>query len=47
MRKGLKRKAPAGKDLKEQAKKNAQAVVQGLVEPWVKQIDSAYSITVE
>ena len=45
--KDLKERLLQEKDLKEQAKKNAQAVVQGLVEPWVKQIDSAYSITVE
>lgn len=45
--KDLKERVRQEKDLKDQAKKNAQAVVQGLVEPWVKQIDSEYSITVQ
>ena len=45
--KDLRERVLKEKDLKEQAKKNAQAVVLGLVEPWIKQIDSEYSITVQ
>lgn len=45
--KDLKERVLQEKDLKDQAQKNAQAVVQGLVEPWVKQIDNDYNITVQ
>ena len=43
----LKEKIGKEKDLAALAEKNAIAVVKGLVEPWVAQIDSEYSITVQ
>lgn len=45
--KDLKEKIGKEKDLAELAEKNAVAVVKGLVEPWVEQIDNEYKVTVQ
>lgn len=45
--KDLKERVSKEKDLAELAEKNAVAVVKGLVEPWVEQIDKEYKVTVQ
>lgn len=45
--KDLKERVSKEKDLAELAEKNAVAVVKGLVEPWVEQIDKDYKVTVQ
>lgn len=45
--KDLKERVGKEKDLTELAEKNAVAVVKGLVEPWVEQIDKEYKVTVQ